>query len=107
MRRLAYENYQKADKQLQKWQKNKPTTEKQIIYLKEQLEQRKSDQEEILLERIRDKAHADVYTKMLEDCEKDIESLSQKIIAFLLSILVLRLKIISMFLKQYLSLAIS
>ncbi len=82
MRRLAYENYQKADKQLQKWQKSKPTTEKQIIYLKEQLEQRKSDQEEILLERIRDKAHADVYSKMLKDCEKDIESLSQKIIAF-------------------------
>ncbi len=82
MRRLPYENYQKADKQLLKWQKNKPSTEKQIIYLKEQLEQRKSDQEEILLERIRDKAHADVYTKMLEDCEKDIESLSQKIIAF-------------------------
>ena len=82
MRRLAYENYQKADKQLQKWQKSKPNTEKQIIYLKEQLEQRKSDQEEILLERIRDKAHADVYSKMLEDCEKDIESLSKKIIAF-------------------------
>ncbi len=82
MRRLAYENYQKADKQLQKWKKSKPSTEKQIIYLKEQLEQRKSDQEEILLERIRDKAHADVYSKMLEDCENDIESLSQKIIAF-------------------------
>lgn len=82
MRRLAYESYQKADKQLQKWQKSKPSTEKQIIHLKEQLEQRKSDQEEILLERIRDKAHADVYSKMLKDCEKDIESLSQKIIAF-------------------------
>ena len=82
MRRLAYENYQKADKQLQKWQKSKPTTEKQIINLQEQLKQRKSDQEEILLERIRDRAHADVYTKMLEDCEKDIENLSQKIIAF-------------------------
>lgn len=82
MRRLAYENYQKADKQLQKWQKSKPTTEKQIIHLQERLKQRKSDQEEILLERIRDRAHADVYTKMLEDCEKDIENLSQKIIAF-------------------------
>ena len=82
MRRLAYENYQKADKQLQKWQKSKPTTEKQIIHLQERLKQRKSDQEEILLERIRDRSHADVYTKMLEDCEKDIENLSQKIIAF-------------------------
>ena len=82
MRRLAYENYQKADKQLQKWQKSKPTTEKQIIHLQERLKQRKSDQEEILLERIRDRAHSDVYTKMLEDCEKDIENLSQKIIAF-------------------------
>ena len=82
MRRLAYENYLKADKQLQKWQKSKPTTEKQIIHLQERLKQRKSDQEEILLERIRDRAHADVYTKMLEDCEKDIENLSQKIIAF-------------------------
>lgn len=82
MRRLAYENYLKADKQLQKWHKSKPTTEKQIINFQEQLKQRKSDQEEILLERIRDRAHADVYTKMLEDCEKDIENLSQKIIAF-------------------------
>ena len=50
--------------------------------MQERLKQRKSDQEEILLERIRDRAHADVYTKMLEDCEKDIENLSQKIIAF-------------------------
>lgn len=47
--------------------------------LNKQLSQRKSDQQEILLERLRDKKRADVYTQMLEKCERDIDALSKRI----------------------------
>ena len=47
--------------------------------LNEQLSQRKSDQQEILLERLRDKERADIYTQMLEKCESDIKALSKRI----------------------------
>ena len=43
------------------------------------LEQRKSDQKEILLERIRDREHADIYTEMLDKCEADIQRLNEEI----------------------------
>ena len=47
--------------------------------LNEQLSQRKSDQQEILLERLRDKERADIYTQMLKKCESDIDTLSKRI----------------------------
>ncbi len=47
--------------------------------LNEQLSQRKSVQQEILLERLRDKERADIYTQMLEKCEGDIKALSTRI----------------------------
>ena len=40
-----------------------------------------SDQEEILLERIRDKEHSAIYTRMLKVCEADIERLKKEIAA--------------------------
>ena len=39
------------------------------------------DQEEILLERIRDKEHTEIYTRMLKLCEDDIERLKKEIAA--------------------------
>lgn len=50
-----------------------------IEQLNKELSQRKFDQQEILLERLRDKNRADIYTQMLEKCESDIESLSKRI----------------------------
>ena len=47
-----------------------------IKQLNADLEQRKSDQKEILLERIRDKEHAEVYDEMLAACENDIKKIS-------------------------------
>ena len=47
--------------------------------LEDRLEQRKSDQKEILLERIRDKEHAEIYTEMLKTCEEDIQQITEEI----------------------------
>ena len=40
-----------------------------------------TDQQDILLERIRDKEHAEIYTRMLKQCETDIEQLKNEISA--------------------------
>lgn len=75
----AIENFKQIDAKLNTWQRNKSLAQNNIALLNEQLSQRKSDQQEILLERLRDKERADVYTQMLEKCESDIETLSKRI----------------------------
>lgn len=75
----AIENFKQIDAKLNTWQRNKSLAQNNIVLLNEQLFQRKSDQQEILLERLRDKERADVYTQMLEKCESDIKSLSKRI----------------------------
>lgn len=75
----AIENFKRIDAKLNTWQRNKSLTQNNINFLNEQLSQRKSDQQEILLERLRDKERADVYTQMLDKCENDIETLSKQI----------------------------
>ncbi len=75
----AIENFKQIDAKLNTWQRNKSLALNNIALLNEQLSQRKSDQQEILLERLRDKERADIYTKMLEKCESDIETLSKRI----------------------------
>lgn len=82
IKRMAYENFENVDKNIRKWMANRPTAEKRIVELNAQLQQRKSDQQQILLERIRDKEHADVYTEMLKTCEDDIERLTSQIKEF-------------------------
>lgn len=64
---------------MRKWMADKPSLEKRIKSLKERLKQLEKDQEEILLERIRERSHADVYDRMLENCEKEMESIKQKV----------------------------
>ena len=59
--------------------KKKNTVNNKLKKLEDRLEQRKSDQKEILLERIRDKEHAEIYTEMLENCEKDIRQITEEI----------------------------
>ena len=58
VKKMALENFKKVDKQLKKWLADKPSAEKQIAALNEKLAQRKLDQQQILLERIRDREHA-------------------------------------------------
>ena len=61
---------------------NKPSTEKRLAEIELQLAQRKKDQQQILLERIRDRKREDIYSQMLETCEKDIERLTAQITEF-------------------------
>ena len=58
---------------------NKNSVNNKLKHLNTSLEQRKSDQKEILLERIRNREHADIYTEMLEKCESDIQKLEDEI----------------------------
>lgn len=58
---------------------NKNSVNNKLKHLNTSFEQRKSDQKEILLERIRDREHADIYTEMLEKCESDIQKLEDEI----------------------------
>ena len=79
IREQAEENFKRIDAKLNLWKYNKSLSQNNIKLLNEQLSQRKSDQQEILLERLRDKERADVYTQMLEKCESDIDTLSKRI----------------------------
>lgn len=75
----ALANYKSIENDVQKWMKQKGNVSNKLKELNKTLEQRKSDQQEILLERIRDKTHADIYTKMLKICEDDIVRLKNEI----------------------------
>lgn len=75
----ALANYKSIESDVKKWMSNKGTVTNKLKQLNTSLEQRKSDQKEILLERIRDREHADIYTEMLEKCELDIQKLEVEI----------------------------
>lgn len=79
IREQAKENFKQIDAKLNLWKQNKSLSQNNIKLLNEQLSQRKSDQQEILLERLRDKERTDIYTQMLEKCESDIKALSKRI----------------------------
>lgn len=75
----AQMNYENIESDVKKWLGQKTTVKKKLSQLKTYLHQRKNDQKEILLERIRDKEHADVYTEMLNVCEEDIARITAEI----------------------------
>lgn len=79
IREQAQKSFKQIDAKLSLWKQNKALSQNNIAMLNEQLSQRKSDQQEILLERLRDKERADIYTQMLEKCESDIDTLSKRI----------------------------
>lgn len=79
IRNQALENFKQIDAKLNLWKQNKSFAQNNIEQLNKELSQRKLDQQEILLERLRDKERADIYTQMLEKCESDIEIISDKI----------------------------
>lgn len=62
-----------------KWMSNKNSVNNKLKHLNTSLEQRKSDQKEILLERIGDREHTVIYTEMLEKCESDIQKFEDEI----------------------------
>lgn len=75
----ALANYKSIESDVKKLMSNKNSVNNKLKQLNTSLEQRKSDQKEILLERIRDREHADIYTEMLEKCESDIQKLEDEI----------------------------
>ena len=77
----AETNYRTIETDVKSWLAKKNTSEKRIKSLTDKLAQQKSDQEQILLERIRDREHAEVYTAMLEKCEAEIRNLTAEIAA--------------------------
>lgn len=75
----AIENYNSIEADVKKWMKQKNNVGNKLQKLNNELEQRKKDQKDILLERIRDKDHAEIYSEMLEACENDIQQIKQEI----------------------------
>lgn len=75
----ALENYKTIESDIMKWMNKKNTVNDKLKQLNTKLEQCKSDQKEILLERIRDREHVDVYTEMLVKCEADIKRIQEEI----------------------------
>ncbi|MBE6897262.1 MAG: recombinase [Ruminococcaceae bacterium] len=79
LKRVAQESFDNVDKNMRKWIANKPSVEKRINNLKERLKQLEKDQEEILLERIRDRSRAEVYDRMLTNCENEMDNIKRKL----------------------------
>lgn len=75
----ALKRYNTLETDVKRWAAQKSTAEKKIRDLTAELDQRKRDQQMILLERLRDIEHAEVYADMLRQCEADIASLTAKI----------------------------
>ena len=77
----ALANYQSIETDIKRWLRSKGNISSKIAELNRTLKQRMTDQQDILLERIRDKEHAEIYTRMLKQCEADIEQLKNEISA--------------------------
>lgn len=75
----ALANYKSIESDVKKWMSNKNSVNNKLKQLNTRLAQRKSDQKEILLERIRDREHTVIYTEMLKKCESDIQKLEDEI----------------------------
>ena len=75
----AMDNYQKIEADVKALLRQKDKTQNRVKRLNEQLMQRRNDQKDILLERIRDRDHAAVYDEMLQLCESDIAAIEAEI----------------------------
>ncbi len=79
MKQQAQANWVSVEKEVQAWMKSKSATEKKIAGLEARRKQKREDLEAILLERIHDKEHAEIYTEMIQKCEMDISSIDSQI----------------------------
>ena len=79
LKRYAKDNFAQVDRQLKNWLAHRPSAEKKLQEMENSVNVRQKDLEGLLLERIRDPGHAEIYTKMIADCEGDIADLQTKI----------------------------
>ena len=73
------EECEKYDKIVKEWLKNKPRYEQRIQQYAERIELLKNQIQDILMERISDKAHAEMYNEMIAKREAEIADLQSKI----------------------------
>ncbi|MBQ9673251.1 MAG: recombinase family protein [Ruminococcus sp.] len=79
IREQAETSYNRIESDVRKWIKNKGTVQVKLDELEQNLKQEKSDQKDILLARIKDEAHSEVYDEMLEKCESNIKRITDDI----------------------------
>ena len=76
---MAHANWEAIDALAKDWAAQKFNAERQIDRLQERISVLKNEVEQILMERIRDKAHADIYDVMLQKRDEAIQSAEQQI----------------------------
>lgn len=76
IREQAETSYNRIESDVRKWIKNKGTVQAKLDELEQNLKQEKSDQKDILLARIKDETHSEVYDEMLEKCESNIKRIT-------------------------------
>ena len=79
VKKMAYANWEAIDALAKDWAAQKFNAERQIDRLQERVSVLKNEVEQILMERIRDKAHADIYDVMLQKRDEAIQSAEQQI----------------------------
>ena len=79
VKKMAHANWEAIDALAKDWAAQKFNAERQIDRLLERISVLKNEVEQILMERIRDKAHADIYDVMLQKRDEAIQSAEQQI----------------------------
>ena len=79
VKKMAHANWEAIDALAKDWAAQKFNAERQIDRLQERISVLKNEVEQILMERIRDKAHADIYDVMLQKRDEAIQSAGQQI----------------------------
>lgn len=79
VKKMAHANWEAIDALAKDWAAQKFNAERQIDRLQERISVLKNEVELILMERIRDKAHADIYDVMLQKRDEAIQSAEQQI----------------------------
>lgn len=70
---------EKYDSIVREWNKNKPKYERQIAQHESKINGLNREIEGLIIDRMNDRAHSDLYNKMIADREKQIADLRQKI----------------------------
>ena len=79
VKKMAHANWEAIAALAKDWAAQKFNAERQIDRLQERISVLKNEVEQILMERIRDKAHADIYDVMLQKRDEAIQSAEQQI----------------------------
>ena len=79
VKKMAHANWEAIDALAKDWAAQKFNAERQIDRLQERISVLKNEVEQILMERIRDKAHANIYDVMLQKRDEAIQSAEQQI----------------------------